>query len=80
MISLRKLFAFVCLVAVLLAALTPVSAGLLWAILVPLLFVVGAVSIVWAERQPQEIGTPTLACLPIVASRPPPLGYSADLK
>jgi hypothetical protein len=73
MISLRKLFACFCLVAVLLAALTPVSAGLFWAILVPLLFVVGAVSIAWSERQPDESGIPTLACPPVVASRPPPV-------
>jgi len=73
MISLRKLFACFCLVAVLLAALTPVSVGLFWAIFVPLLFVVGAVSIVWAERQPDESGIPALACLPVVASRPPPV-------
>lgn len=73
MTCLRKLFACFCLVAVLLAALTPVSAGLFWAILVPLLFVVGAVSIAWSERQPDESGIPTLACLPVVASRPPPV-------
>jgi hypothetical protein len=73
MISLRKLFACFCLVAVLLAALTPVSASLFWAILVPLLFVVGEVSIVWTERQPEESGIPTLAFLPVVASRPPPV-------
>jgi hypothetical protein len=75
MISLRKLFACFCLVAVLLAAFTPVCASLFWAILVPLLFVVGAVSIVWSERQPEESGIPTLACLPVVASRPPPVAY-----
>ncbi len=73
MISFRKLCVFCCLVAVLLAALTPVSAGLFWAILVPLLFVVGAVSIAWAERQADESGIPTLAFLPVVASRPPPV-------
>jgi len=73
MISLRKLFACFCLVAVLLAALTPVSAGLLWALLVPLLFVVGAVSVAWSEPRPDERGIPTLACLPVVASRPPPV-------
>ena len=75
MISLRKLFACFCLVAVLLAAFTPVSASLFWAILVPLLFVVGAVSIAWSEPQPDESGVPTLACLPVVASRPPPVTY-----
>jgi hypothetical protein len=76
MISLRKLLAFFCLVAVVLAALTPVSAALFWAIVVPLLFVVGAAAIVWAERQPQESAVPTLSCLPLIASRAPPI---ADL-
>jgi hypothetical protein len=73
MISLRKLFACFCLVAVLLAALTPVPASLLWAILVPLLFVAGAISIAWADRQPEESEIPALAYLPVVASRPPPV-------
>ena len=75
MISLRKLFVCVSLVAVLLAAFTPLSASLFWAILVPLLFVVGAVSIAWSEPQPNESVIPALACLPVVASRPPPVAY-----
>lgn len=76
MISLRKVFACFCLVAVLLAAFTPVSASLLWAILVPLLFVIGTVPVAWSEPQPDESGIPILACVPVVASRPPPVACS----
>jgi hypothetical protein len=73
MISARKLLASFCLVAVVVAALTPVSAVLFWAIVVPLLFVVGDAAIVWAERQPQKGAIPTLSCLPVIASRAPPI-------
>jgi hypothetical protein len=73
MISLRKLLAFFCVVAVLLAALTPVSASLLWAILVPLLFVVGIAQLVSLERRSEENKIPTLSCLPVLPSRAPPI-------
>jgi hypothetical protein len=76
MISARKLIAFFCLVAVLLAAMTPVSAGQFWAVLVPLLFVVAIVAIVWAERQSEQSQIPTLSCLPVTPSRAPPLPTS----
>ena len=56
MISVRKLLMFFCVAAVVLAALTPLSAGLLWAILVPILFLVGTLAFVWSERLPQEKG------------------------
>ena len=69
---LRKLLVFFCVMVVLLAALTPVSAGLLWAILVPLLFVVGIAELVSIERQPEENRIPTLSCLPVLPSRAPP--------
>jgi hypothetical protein len=72
MISLRKRFALFCLAAVVLAALTPVSASLFWAILVPLLFVVGAAASAWTERQPEESEIPTFSCLPVIGSRAPP--------
>jgi hypothetical protein len=73
MTSLRKFLAFFCVVAVLLAALTLVSAGLLWAILIPLLFVVGVAQLVSFERQSEENRIPTLSCLPVLASRAPPI-------
>ena len=72
MISARQLLAFFCLVAVLVATLSPASAGLCWAILVPLLFVVGTVTVVWSERQVEETGIPELSCLSTIASRAPP--------
>jgi len=72
MISLRKLFALACLVAILLAALTPDSAGLSWAILVPFLLFVGAAIVVWAEHQPEESGIPTDLSLSAITSRAPP--------
>jgi hypothetical protein len=74
LMSMRKLLAFFCLVAVLAAAVTPVSAGLHWAVLIPLLFVFGTVA-VWTERQTEENGPPVLACSPVISSRAPP---SAD--
>ena len=73
MTSLRKLLAFFCVVAVLVAALTPVSACLLWAILIPLLFVVGIAQLILIEPQPEEDRIPTLSCLPVLASRAPPI-------
>jgi hypothetical protein len=76
MISVRKLIAFFCLAAVLLAAMTPVSAGLFPAVLLPLLYIVEPVIAVWAERQSEENQIPTSSCLPITASRAPPF---ADL-
>jgi hypothetical protein len=76
MISARKLIAFFCLVAVLLASMTPASAGQFWAVLVPLFFVVGIVAIIWAERQSEENLTPTFSWLPVIASRAPPLPTS----
>jgi hypothetical protein len=76
MISLRKLFALACVVAVLLAALTPDSAGLSWAILVPFLLFVGAAIVVWAERQPEESGISSHASLSAITSRAPPFATS----
>jgi hypothetical protein len=76
MISLRKLFALACLVAVLLAALTPVSAALFWAILVPLLLFVGTAIMVWAEPRPEESGIPTHASFLAITSRAPPSAAS----
>jgi hypothetical protein len=73
MISLRKLLACFCVAAVVLAAMTPVSAGLFWALIVPLWFVVGTVAMVWAERQSEQSLIPTLLCLPVTAARAPPI-------
>lgn len=80
MISVRRLLAFFCLAVVLLAALTPVSAALFWAILVPLLFVVGMAAALWTEREPNESSIPPLPCFPVIASRAPPIYLPVDLK
>jgi hypothetical protein len=69
----RKLLAFFCLAAVLVAALSPVSAGLYWAILLPFLFVAGTAVVVWNERWLEENQLPTLLCLAVIASRAPPI-------
>ena len=74
MISVRKLIAFFCLAAVLLAAMSPVSAGLFPAVLLPFLYIVGPVIIVWAKRQIEESRIPTSSYLPVTASRAPPIG------
>jgi len=70
--STRKLIAFFCLVAVLWAALAPVSTGLLWAIVVPLLFLIEILAVVWAERHTAEKEIPLFFCLVVVAPRAPP--------
>jgi hypothetical protein len=76
MISLRKFLTFVCLAAVMLAALTPVSAVLFWAILVPLLLFVGIATVIWAEPQPKDSGVQTLAFFSAIPSRAPPRAAS----
>lgn len=76
MISLRKFLTFVCLVAVVLAAVTPVPAGLFWAILVPLLLFFDAAIVLWAEPQPEDGGIPTLVFSSAIASRAPPRAAS----
>ena len=76
MSSLRKLLTFVCLAAVVLAAVTPISAGLFWAILVPVLVSFDAAIVVWAEPQPDDSGTPIFASFSVIASRAPPRSAS----
>jgi hypothetical protein len=76
MISLRKFLTLVCLAAVLLAALTPVSASLFWAILAPLLVFFRVATIVWAQPQPEDGGVPTLASFSAIPSRAPPRAAS----
>jgi len=73
MISARKLIASFCLVAVALAALTPGSTSLFSALLIPLMFFVGTITIVWAEPRPDEKRIPTASCSCVIASRAPPI-------
>jgi hypothetical protein len=76
MISLRKFLTFLCLAAFLLAALTPASAGLFWAILVPLLIFFGAALVIWAKPQPEDGRLPPLGSFSAIASRAPPCAAS----
>ena len=72
--SARRLIVILCLTAILFAGLTPAASGLLLAVLAPLWFLLSVlVSIpirnVAGQRNPQRFHF-----LPILASRPPPVG------
>ncbi len=74
MLHARRVVAFLCLVAILLAALTPASAssGLFAAILVPLWFVFAAVVIRPLRCSAEEWIAPAFPLLPVLTPRPPP--------
>ncbi len=72
MFSSRKLIAFICLSAILVAAIAPSAAGLLWAIVVPLLLF-GLLEIVSALRPDESADLPTVLFHPLLPSRAPPL-------
>jgi hypothetical protein len=72
MSSLRKLIVFICIAAIVCVAFGPVSSGLLWAALVPLLLFVEAVVITLIKRPTDEGGIPAFPCLAVLASRAPP--------
>jgi hypothetical protein len=72
MISLPKLLRLSCLVVMLLATLTPVSAALFWLIVIPVLLVIGATLPEWAECPPQENRLLSLSHLSVLTSRAPP--------
>jgi hypothetical protein len=76
MFSLRRLIAFLCVVAVILAAIAPAAPGLLWAILVPLLLFVGAVVIAPISRESENSDAPAFPFLSVVTSRAPPNAWS----
>ena len=69
---LRKLFAILCLLAVLITALTPATSGLLFAFLIPLWFFFAAIVIVQVRIADDCFDLPLLPNLPIFSSRPPP--------
>jgi hypothetical protein len=68
----RRIAFFVCLAAVLLAALTPGMAGLPFAILVPLLFFIAIVLSVPLPCIEEQTYTPQAFALPVFSPRPPP--------
>jgi uncharacterized protein (DUF58 family) len=72
MFSVRRLIAFLCVVAVILAAITPAAPGLLWAILVPLLFFVAAAAIAPISRESKNSDAPPFPLISVVTSRAPP--------
>jgi hypothetical protein len=72
MFSVHRLVAFVCLLAVLLTALTSFPSGLFWAILLPLLLFVAAIIIAPFGREPECGNVPAYPFLSVVASRAPP--------
>jgi hypothetical protein len=72
MFSVRRLIAFVCVVAVLLAAMSPVAPGLHWAILVPLLCCIAVVVLVPLNRESNDILTPAFPVLSALVPRAPP--------
>jgi hypothetical protein len=69
---LRKLVVVVCLLAVLIAALTPVTSGLLFPFLIPLWFFFAAIVIVQVRIADECFDLPLLPNLPIFSSLPPP--------
>lgn len=72
MFSARKLLAFVCVVAVLLAAMSPVAPGLYWAILVPVLFCIAVVVLAAKGHEFDDLATPVFPVLLVLVPRAPP--------
>jgi hypothetical protein len=72
MISLRRLIVFLCVVAVLLAAMSPAASGLHCAILVPLLLCVAVIVLTAMDRGSDEVCLPVFPVLSSLSSRAPP--------
>ena len=72
MYSLRKLIAWVCLAAVILAAIMPLAPGLFWAFVVSLLLF-SLLAAVPTEREPESIFVLQGAFVSLLPSRAPPL-------
>ena len=70
--SLRKLFAFACLLGVLSAALSPAAFGILPAIIVPLLLCVATLSLAFAGNPSDTLEVPLSIYLAVIALRAPP--------
>jgi len=69
---LRKLAACLSVLAVLCAALAPASAGLLWAIVLPALLLVGVVAVVSTDPRPEDTQVPLFQLSAVLGSRAPP--------
>jgi len=70
--SIRKFVAFLCVVALLSAAMAPSAAGPLWAVLIPILLFVSLVAAVFYDCLPDERKTPVSPLLAVSGSRAPP--------
>ena len=70
---LRRFFALICLAAILLAALAPVTLGILFAFLIPFWFFFAAVVSFPVAIVDEDSGSPLFASLPIFSPRPPPI-------
>jgi len=69
----RRLLLIVCIAAILAAALSPLSSGLLWVILVPVWFFVASTVAVALVRELEPRAAQPLKFLSVVGSRAPPL-------
>jgi hypothetical protein len=69
---LRRIFVVLFLLAVLLAALTPATSGLLLPFLIPLWFFFAVILTIQGRIADKCIDLPLLPNLPIFSSRPPP--------
>ena len=72
--SARRLIVILCLAAILFAALTPTASGLLLAILAPLWFFFSAFVGVHIRNAAGQCNPLRFFFLPVLASRPPPVG------
>ena len=72
MISLRRLIALCCVVALLVAALSPVVSGLHCAILLPLLLCIAIVVVAAMDRESDGVRIPIIPVLSSLSSRAPP--------
>jgi hypothetical protein len=70
---LRRLLTLICLAAVLLAALAPVTLGILFAFLIPFWFFFAAVVSFPVAIVDEDSRSPLFASLPIFSPRPPPI-------
>jgi hypothetical protein len=71
--AMNRAFTLLCVLAVVLvAALTPVAFGLLFAILIPLWFFVAAIFIAPVSSPNEHLHVPRFPNLPVFSPRPPP--------
>jgi hypothetical protein len=69
----RKQVVVLCLIAVLISALTPITSSLLFAILIPLWFFFAALVTVQGRIDDECFDLTLLPNLPVFSSRPPPI-------